>query len=376
MIVLMVCAWPGRAFAQTTPAPPPAPGPPSGLASPDLPFVVHVFASASATLNFNDPPDKLNTFRIFDTKANDLVFDVAELSLVRDASTSGRLGFRFDLAAGETEPTVTAAAGLFRDSTTGEAGHVDIPQAYVRYLAPVGTGLTIDAGKFLSPFGVESIESFDAVADNFSRSILFGDTLPMTLTGGRVTYGPSAAVSLVGFVATGWDRFTDNNSAPTIGGRVRIAATPDVAIAVGAVTGPEQADDTHDRRTAFDFVLTWQMSPETRFAFEADEGREAHAAAGGGLANWHGYAAYLHHVLSPRVTVSLRGELMHDVNGARTGVSQQLGEFTLTPEFRVRQPLRVRGELRLDRSSALPFSSNSGPRQSQLTAALNAVIVF
>jgi hypothetical protein len=240
----------------------------------------------------------------------------------------------------------------------------------------VGQGLTIDAGKFLSPFGVESIESFDAIADNFSRSILFGYTLPMTLTGGRVTYAPSASVSVLGFVATGWDRFTDNNSAPTVGGRIRVTPSPQVSIAVGVITGPEQLDDTRDRRTAFDFVLTWQMSPETRFAFEADEGREAHATPGGGLANWHGYAAYLHHALSPRVSVSLRGELMHDVNGTRTGISQQLGEFTITPEFRVRQPLRVRGELRLDRSSELAFATTSGAQRSQLTAALNAVIVF
>ena len=375
LTALMVCAWPSGAFAQTTP---PAPGSsqPPGFATPDLPFVVHVFGSASATFNFNDPPDKRNELRVFDDKANQLVFDVADVSLVRDATTSKRLGFRFDLAAGETEPMVTAAAGLFRDSTTGEAGHVDIPQAYVRYIPPVGHGLTIDGGKFLSPFGVESIENFDAIADNFSRSILFGYTLPMTLTGARVAYAPSTAMSVLGFVATGWDRFTDSNSAPTVGGRIKVAPSPKVSIAVGVVSGPEQRDDPHDRRTAFDFVLTWQVSDETRFAFEADEAREAHAAPGGGLANWHGYAAYLRHTLSPRASIALRGELMHDVNGARTGLSQQLGEFTVTPEFRVRQPLLVRGELRLDRSSEPVFTTSAGTQRSQLTAALNAVIVF
>jgi hypothetical protein len=364
-LVVAVCARVSPVFAQGTASAPPADA-----------VAIHVFASASATCNVNDPPDKKNDFRVFDFKANQLVFDVADVSVVRDAAASSRLGFRFDLAAGQTEPEGSAAAGLFRDASTGDAGHVDVPQMYVRYFAPVGHDLTIDGGKFLSPFGVESIESFDAIADNSSRSILFGYTLPMTLTGARVGYAPSATVSLVGVVATGWDRFTDNNAAPTMGGRVQIAASPTVSIAVGGISGPEQRDDTRDRRTAFDFVLTWQVSPETRFAFEADEGREAHAAPGGGVANWHGYAAYLHHVLSPRVSVSLRGELMHDVDGARTGVNQQLGEFTMTPEFRLRQALRVRGELRLDRSSELVFVSNSGPRRSQLTAALNAVIVF
>ena len=373
---LIVCAWPSGAVAQTTPPPASAPGQPPGFTTPDLPFVVHVFASASATFNFNNPPDGRNEFRVFDFKANRLVFDVADVSVVREATTAKRLGFRFDLAAGETEPQVSAAAGLFRDATTGEAGHVDIPQAYVRYVAPLGAGLVIDGGKFLSPLGVESIESFDAVADNVSRSILFGYALPMTLTGARVSYAPSAAVSVLGLVATGWDRFTDNNAAPTVGGRVRFAASPTVAIAVGALTGPEQRDDTSDRRTAFDFVLTWQLSPETRVAFEANEGREAHAAPGGGLANWHGYAAYLRHELSPRASLSLRGELFHDVNAARTGLSQQLGEFTVTPEVLVRQALRLRGDLRLDASSEQPFESHAGPRRSQLTAALNAVIVF
>jgi hypothetical protein len=285
---------------------------------------------------------------------------------------------RFDLSVGQTVPLVTAASGLFRDSDTGEAKHIDIPQAYVRYVAPIGGGsaaprLEFDAGKFLAPIGLESIESWDHVMDNASRSILFTYATPMTLTGGRVSYVASPKVSAQGFVAVGWDRVTDNNTGKTFGGVVRVAPTPRFSVAVGAITGPEQKDDTTDMRTVFDIVLAWQVSDHTRFSLNGDEGREAHSSPAGGHGDWHGYAAYLQHTFSERFSVAFRGELFHDVNGARTGVSQQIGEFTFTPAVTFRHGLSVRGDLRIDRSDTSVFDGSTGPQRAQTTASINVV---
>jgi hypothetical protein len=337
---------------------------------------VRGFVLASGYWNGNDPPSKLNGLHVFDYKTNQLVFDVADVAFAREAVHRGEVGFHFEVEAGETVPMVTAAAGLFRNDVTGQAGHVDVPEAYVRYLAPVGTGLQIDGGKFLAPLGYENIESRDRIQDNASRSILFAFATPMTLTGLRVGYTASPLISAQALVVTGWDRVTDQQSSPTYGGQVELTPTPRLSLALGVLTGPEQRDDTRDIRTVFDLILSWQISTTTRFALNADEGREDHASPTGGLGNWHGYAAYLHHDLSPRVAVSVRGELFHDVNGARTGVSQQLGEVTVTPTVRVREWLTLRSELRVDDSSARIFQSSTGPQRTQVTAALNALVTF
>ena len=336
----------------------------------------HLFVLASGYANFNDPPSKLNALHVFDYKTNQLVFDVADVALAREAVHRGEVGFHLEVEAGETVPMVTAAAGLFRNDVTGQAGHVDIPEAFVRYLAPVGKGIQIDGGKFLAPLGYENIESRDRIQDNASRSFLFAYATPMTLTGLRVGYTASPLVSAQALVVTGWDRLTDQHSSPTYGGQVELTPTPQLSVALGVLTGPEQRDDTRDLRTVFDLIFTWQVSKTTRVDLNADEGREDHASPTGGLGNWHGYAAYFHQDVSSRVAVSVRGELFHDVNGARTGVSQQLGEITVTPTVRVRRWLMLRGELRVDQSSARIFASPTGLLRSQVTAALNALVTF
>ncbi len=372
--LLLVCAFALPALAQGQSAPPSPPL--DHLVTDDGQFQAHVFASFSATGNFNSPPSKVNTLRVFDFKSNQAVVDMVEGTLVRSAAHPNAFGFRIDAVAGQTVPHVAAAAGLFRDSDTGETHGVDIPQAFVSWMAPIGSGLRLDGGKFVSPFGVESIESFDHRTDNASRSILFGYAMPMTLTGGQISYTFSPAIAVKAVVATGWDRFTDNNGAPTVGGQATFGLHSRVSVSIGVLSGPEQADNTHDVRTSFDAVLRWKVSETTRVALNVDEGREEHASPAGGRGDWHGYAGYLHHAFSPHLAVSLRGELFHDVSGARTGISQQLGEFTLTPEWRARKALTIRGDYRVDHSDMPVFDSSSGPRHIQQTVSVNAVIVF
>jgi hypothetical protein len=115
------------------------------------------------------------------------------------------------------------------------------------------------------------------------------------------------------------------------------------------------------------------VSDHTRFSLNGDEGREAHSSPAGGHGDWHGYAAYLQHTFSERFSVAFRGELFHDVNGARTGVSQQIGEFTFTPAVTFRHGLSVRGDLRIDRSDTSVFDGSTGPQRAQTTASINVV---
>ena len=58
----------------------------------------------------------------------------------------------------------------------GAAALQNVEQAYVSYYAPVGKGLTIDFGKFVTPLGNEVIEAKDNW--NYSRGILFGYAIP------------------------------------------------------------------------------------------------------------------------------------------------------------------------------------------------------
>ena len=97
-----------------------------------------------------------------------------------------------------------------------------VQQAYVSVLAPVGKGLTVDVGKFVTPAGAEVIENKDNY--NYSRGLLFALAIPYYHAGARVGYAVSDTVSLTGYLVNGWNDVKDNNSAKTvIGGAHREA---------------------------------------------------------------------------------------------------------------------------------------------------------
>ena len=71
---------------------------------------------------------------------------------------------------------------------------MDIPQLFVSYIAPIGKGLRIDGGKFVTHMGYEVIGGYDGYNDNFSRGFIFGYGIPFTHTGLKA-HTPSPARS-------------------------------------------------------------------------------------------------------------------------------------------------------------------------------------
>ena len=85
------------------------------------------------------------------------------------------------------------------------------------YIAPLGTGLRFDFGKFVTHLGYELIEGYDGYNDNYSRSLLFNYAIPLTHTGVKASYSISPKVSLMAMVVNGWDDAIDNNSSKSVG---------------------------------------------------------------------------------------------------------------------------------------------------------------
>src|SRR5207253_9835190 len=131
----------------------------------------------------------------------------------------------------------------------------------------------------------------------------------------------------------------------TVLGAITLTPTAAFTLILNAITGPEQAGNTRDRRTVVDAVAIWKINSQTTMGGNVDHGAEAHAAPNGTQARWRGAAAYLRRTLTSRLAISARGELFHDVNGARTGVSQRVIEFTITPELRLSPHVLLRGAL-------------------------------
>ncbi len=349
------------------------------------------FLSLSYTYNQNGPSPRLNQFRVFDFNDDDPQLDVAQLVIQRSISEPKQFGFRFDLIAGSGVPEITAAYGMFRDTHTGVAHHLDIPQLFVSYIVPVGKGLRLDLGKFATHMGYEVIGGYDGYNDNFSRSFIFGYGIPFTHTGLRATYSFSRKIAAMVSVTNGWDDVQRLNHAYTIGTQLALTPTKTTSISLNFIHGPERRNDSQDQRSVYELVATWK--PVSKLALGGDGlyGHEQNGIAIGHDALWRGLAGYAKYSPNNSFSLAFRGEVFNDGGGTRTGVDQTLRGFTFTPEYtvgarfsRLNSHFRkadgkfvLRGDLRLDLSDRDVFLVGSNPTgKRQFTSAINLIYLF
>src|SRR5262249_60632041 len=106
-------------------------------------------------------------------------------------------GFRVDRGLGETVDRTISVSDSSRNDGTKH-----VLQAYASYVAPIGSGLTIDFGKFFTPVGAEVVETKDNF--NYSRGWLFAFG-PFYHAGFRAKYAFNDKAALTGFVVNGCD---------------------------------------------------------------------------------------------------------------------------------------------------------------------------
>jgi hypothetical protein len=149
-----------------------------------------------------------------------------------------------------------------------------ILETTIAWKAPVGRGLTLDGGLFLSPIGPEVM----LVKDNWtwSRSTLFFG-LPFYHAGFRATYPVSERWSVTSAVFNGWNSATDTNGTKSISVQ-GLYTKPDKIVAsvlyFGGAERPTGAAEGEPWRHLFDAHITATVSPAWSFQAHADIGFE------------------------------------------------------------------------------------------------------
>jgi hypothetical protein len=335
----------------------------------------NAFASFGYTYNANKPTSRLNSYRVFDSDANTFGVDVAELVLQRAVAKPGETGFRMDLEVGSAIPLKEQAYGL----SIGQSA--DLQQAILSYLAPVGKGLRLDFGKFVTPLGYEVIEGYDGYNDNYSRSFLFNYAIPLTHTGVKASYALSSAVSAMVMVVNGWDNARDNNSGKSIGGQLTVVPVAPVSLIFNYIGGPEKADTNGYLRQTYDFIASWKVVDALTLAINGDYGVEngASLVTPGKNAVWKGLAGYAIASLPNKFSLALRGETFKDEGGTRlaAGSAATVSEFTLTPSYKVGDHFLVRSDVRFDHANVPLFIKDAGTATNkQRTITFNAIFVY
>ncbi len=330
------------------------------------------YFSASYNVNDNRPVGDASQLRVFDTITNRPIVDIAELVVHYDAANPGEFGFRIDAGVGSGIPPVTAATGMFRDEDTGHAHNYDVQQAFLGYIVPVGTGLKLEAGKFITHVGYEAVDRWDGTNANATRSFLFGYSAPFTNLGLRAAYTFSPKLAGAFYVLNGWDTAKTKHGFRTFGAQGTWTYGENGSAILNLISGPEQPDNDSDRRSVADLCVTGKFSPLLSWGVNADYGRETGLLEGGGTATWRGAAVYLTAQIHGPWSLSFRGEVFDDVDGVRTGTAQKLAGITLTPAVKLPHNLVARADLRVDRSDEAVFLEKDGStKKTQPTLTLN-----
>ena len=241
--------------------------------------------------NSNQPAERSTALRNFDVNSSQFALNMLELVADKPVSTdTGRVGYHVALGFGQAMNLVNA--GEFASPTIpgtpllGPPGTITnfdqyLKEGYLEYLAPVGKGLQINVGKFVTPAGAEVIETKDNW--NYSRGLLFSWAIPYFHFGMSGKYAFNSKFALTGYLMNGWNNSVDNNSGKTTGFTAAWTPNSKFGLIENYLVGPEQGNDNSDFRHLTDTVVTYNPNAKLSLMANYDYGHDRAQPAAPGI---------------------------------------------------------------------------------------------
>ncbi|MDD4887373.1 MAG: outer membrane beta-barrel protein [Thiomonas sp.] len=350
-VAAVLASYAGAASAQTAPAPAAPAAPSLGAvlaATPGLSITGYVASSY-------DYFDTSSTFlRAYDQKTNGFSLNQAAASVAYLPSE----GFGAQVVA----ITGNDAKILNAGNLTGSPFYLS--NAFVQY----ATGpLTVMAGKFSSLAGAEVTNP--AGNNTVSRSLLFWDMEPGSLTGLRANYTVAPALTLIAGVNNGWGY---TGAQPNgLGKTIELGATgslnPMFSYTADYYRGQSPWFGTPANNGVlqlFDFVGTVNATSALSFQANVDLlSKDNSTLKNGttGTAKANGLALYANYAVTDQVTLAARGEYIDDKDGLVAGAfDNKLKELTLAVNYAPMKNVKLAAEIRQDKSDAAIYTKKDG----------------
>lgn len=331
------------------------------------------YLDVASTYNLNDPVTDANTLRVFDQDDGDVIdIHALKLYISRLPEEAGEVGFRVDMIIGEDANIIGGNDGVLSNDD------LNVYQAYISYIAPIGNGLTIDLGRWATHHGYEVIES--PSNDHFSRSMLFGYAIPFTHTGIRARYDFNDMIGASVGITQGWDTVEDNNDSLTVHAMLYLTPMEELFIGNSFAYGPEKTEPApganSDNTFLWDLVASYQLTDQVKLGANFDYAFQENDALSISDNEWYGFGGYVRYDFREDMYVAARGEFFDDQDGARTGTATEYWEITLTYGYQITEQLLGRLEYRHDDAEAPVFVDDAGLEDSQDTIAFEVIYSF
>jgi TolA-binding protein len=391
-----------QAGAATAPAPAAAPAPtPVTFVSLLGPTTITGFVDGYYGFNFNQPTDlgnhggiptgiSGNGLQFFTNNTNQFSLNAAELVVDKapdaTAGGTGRAGYHIGIIYGQAAQVVNGP------NNSTDASNLALKEAYIDYIAPIGKGLTLTFGKFVTPAGAEVIES--NANWNYTRSILFYYAIPFFHFGLNAKYTFNPKWSITGYLVNGWNNSQEVNTGKTYG--VSIAWTPNKywAITENYMAGPEdnaffngyvgKPNDNWRQLEDATIGLTpnakWALQLNGDYGYGDKYGDGVDVAANSSAVDWWGLAPYVKYTFNGKSNFAMRYEYYSDPQGFTLfgpgNLNGHVQEFTNTYSYNLTSELTTRFEFREDWSNRDIFEKGARFVGSQPTATIGITYSF
>ncbi|MDE1162237.1 MAG: outer membrane beta-barrel protein [Acidobacteriaceae bacterium] len=311
--------------------------------------------------NFNVPVGGVNLLRAYDVTSNSFNINQASLIIEHLPTTTQRFGGRLDLQYGQATETLQGSSANEQRPQVWR----NLFQAYGTYLAPVGSGLQIDFGKFASSLGNEGNYTKDQIT--YSRAYSF-NYLPFYHMGFRMNYNVTSKLNVAYWLVNGANDTEDLNGFKSQAFLFTIKPSSTLSWNVNYYFGEEgRAFEPNQsalpttninpvpdgREHIFDTYATWTATPKLTVVGEADyvlnrtqkEQQPPRVVLGSLTAKY---------ALPHRWNLGGRFEYFDDRGGLFSGKTQSLKEGTLSLDHQFAEGFLARAEYRRDFSNQ-PF---------------------
>jgi hypothetical protein len=289
------------------------------------------FLDLAYPLDFNYPGNHTWRFRSTTPQVNDPVINMGAAYVRKDATIDSRWGMELLAQGGEDSKTFGFETNL------PEVSHADVWRHFGRanasYLAPVGNGLTLQAGLFNSFVGYDSLYAKDN--PNYTRAWI-ADYSPYLMFGANAQYSFNEQWSGAFFIINGYFHLSSPNSLPSYGGQVTYTPTKAWTVRQTLYYGPDQSETNIEFWRLFsDTIIEWK-SERLTVALDYQAGTQKNASVPGNRRElFTGADLTIRYHLAGPWSVALRPEFYSDASGVITGSEQFIKAITTTLQYRL-----------------------------------------
>lgn len=289
------------------------------------------FVDLGYSLNFNFPENHLFRNRSTTPRVNELDLNMGGVYVRKDATEQSRWGMELLGQGGQDAKDYGFGVNLPKVQGSDVLRHFG--RANVSYLAPVGNGLTLQAGLFNSFIGNDSLYAKDNF--NYTRAWI-ADYSPYLMFGANAQYAFNDQWTGAFFIINDYFHLQNSNSVPSYGAQAAYKPSTSWLFKETIYYGPDQSDTSLRYWRLFsNTIVEWKVNENVTLVGEYQVGTQEMAAPGSPRVFYMGAAFPMRWHIGGPWSVALRTEVYWDRSGLMTGSEQLIKAVTTTAEYKL-----------------------------------------